>query len=241
LDKNYIGFHISADMMEIWYFRSLKINQKKSCMLTDLKENFTNIFEDALIEEINDVGTLKKVKEGEKLIEIGDYVRSMPLLISGAIKILREDDDGDELLLYFLERGDTCAMTLTCCLGQTKSEIRAIAELDTTLIMIPIQKMEEWTGKYKSWRNFVFQSYHERLTEMLETIDSIAFYNMDERLVKYLQNKQKVTNDFLINSTHQEIAYELHTSRVVVSRLLKKLESMGKIELYRNSIKIVSL
>tara|TARA_R110002020_G_scaffold25263_5_gene82384 strand:- start:5199 stop:5924 length:726 start_codon:yes stop_codon:yes gene_type:complete len=241
LDKNYIGFHISADMMEIWYFRSLKINQKKSCMLTDLKENFTNIFEDALIEEINDVGTLKKVKEGEKLIEIGDYVRSMPLLISGAIKILREDDDGDELLLYFLERGDTCAMTLTCCLGQTKSEIRAIAELDTTLIMIPIQKMEEWTGKYKSWRNFVFQSYHERLTEMLETIDSIAFYNMDERLVKYLQNKQKVTNDSLINSTHQEIAYELHTSRVVVSRLLKKLESMGKIELYRNSIKIVSL
>ncbi|HBC05189.1 MAG: Crp/Fnr family transcriptional regulator [Aequorivita sp.] len=210
-------------------------------MLTDLKENFTNIFEDALIEEINEVGTLKEVKEGEKLIEIGDYVRSMPLLISGAIKILREDDDGDELLLYFLERGDTCAMTLTCCLGQTKSEIRAIAELDTTLIMIPIQKMEEWTGKYKSWRNFVFQSYHERLTEMLETIDSIAFYNMDERLVKYLQNKKKVTKDSLINSTHQEIAYELHTSRVVVSRLLKKLESMGKIELYRNSIKIVSL
>ncbi|HNP68782.1 MAG TPA: Crp/Fnr family transcriptional regulator [Aequorivita sp.] len=210
-------------------------------MLTDLKENFTNIFEDALIEEINEVGTLKEVKEGEKLIEIGDYVRSMPLLISGAIKILREDDDGDELLLYFLERGDTCAMTLTCCLGQTKSEIRAIAELNTTLIMIPIQKMEEWTGKYKSWRNFVFQSYHERLTEMLETIDSIAFYNMDERLVKYLQNKKKVTKDSLINSTHQEIAYELHTSRVVVSRLLKKLESMGKIELYRNSIKIVSL
>ncbi|MBK5214315.1 MAG: Crp/Fnr family transcriptional regulator [Flavobacteriaceae bacterium] len=210
-------------------------------MLHNLKENFTHLFEEALIEEINQVGTLREIKEGEKLIEIGDYVRSMPLLISGAVKILREDDDGDELLLYFLERGDTCAMTLTCCLGQTRSEIRAIAELDTTLIMIPIQKMEEWTGKYRSWRNFVFQSYHARLIEMLETIDSIAFFNMDERLVKYLQNKQKVTNDSLINSTHQEIAYELHTSRVVVSRLLKKLESLGKIELYRNSIKIVSL
>ncbi len=210
-------------------------------MLHYLKENFTNIFEDELIEEINQVGTIKEVKEGEKLIEIGDYVRSMPLLISGVIKILREDDDGDELLLYFLERGDTCAMTLTCCLGQTKSEIRAIAEIDTTLIMIPIQKMEEWTCKYKSWRNFVFQSYHARLTEMFETIDSIAFLKMDERLVKYLQNKQKVTNDSLINSTHQEIAYELHTSRVVVSRLLKKLESLGKIELFRNSIKIISL
>lgn len=210
-------------------------------MLHNLKESFTNIFEDELIEEINQVGIFKEVKEGEKLIEIGDYVRSMPLLISGVIKILREDEDGDELLLYFLERGDTCAMTLTCCLGQTKSEIRAIAEIDTTLIMIPIQKMEEWTGKYKSWRNFVFQSYHARLTEMLATIDSIAFLKMDERLVKYLQNKQKVTNDSLINSTHQEIAYELHTSRVVVSRLLKKLESLGKIELYRNSIKIISL
>lgn len=210
-------------------------------LLDNLKENFTYIFEDALIEEIEAVGTLKEVKEGEKLIEIGDYVRSMPLLISGAVKILREDDDGDELLLYFLERGDTCAMTLTCCLGQKKSEIRAIAELDTTLIMVPIQKMEEWMGKYKSWRNFVLQSYHERLTEMLETIDSIAFLNMDERLVKYLQNKQKVTKEDVIISTHQEIAYELHTSRVVVSRLLKKLESLGKIELYRNSIKIVSL
>lgn len=225
----------------MWYFRSLKTNQKNCYMLDILKENFTHLFEDALIAEINEVGILKKVKEGEKLIEIGDYVRSMPLLVSGVVKILREDDNGDELLLYFLERGDTCAMTLTCCLGQKKSEIRAIAELDTTLIMIPIQKMEEWTGKYKSWRNFVFQSYHARLTEMLATIDSIAFFNMDERLVKYLQNKQKVTNDSVINSTHQEIAYELHTSRVVVSRLLKKLESLGKIELFRNSIKIVSL
>ncbi|WP_347374931.1 Crp/Fnr family transcriptional regulator [Aequorivita sp. Q41] len=210
-------------------------------MLNILKENFAHTFEDALIEEINQVGTLKVVNEGDKLIEIGDYLRSMPLLISGAIKILREDDDGDELLLYFLERGDTCAMTLTCCLGQTKSEIRAVAELDTTLIMIPIQKTEEWTGKYKTWRNFVFQSYHSRLTEMLETIDNIAFMNMDERLVKHLQSKQKITNHSLINSTHQEIAYELHTSRVVISRLLKKLESMGKIELYRNSIKIISL
>lgn len=210
-------------------------------MFNSLKDEFTYIFEDELIEEINQVGTLKEVKEGNKLIDIGDYVRSMPILISGAIKILREDDNGDELLLYFLELGDTCAMTLTCCMGQTKSEIRAIAELDTILIMIPIQKMEEWTGKYKSWRNFVFQSYHERLTEMLETIDSIAFLNMDERLVKYLQNKQKVTNDSVINSTHQEIAYELHTSRVVVSRLLKKLETLGKIELYRNRIKIISI
>lgn len=210
-------------------------------MLNNLKEHFSNLFEDALIEEINQVGTLKEAKEGDKLIEIGDYLRSMPLLVSGAIKILREDDDGDELLLYFLEPGDTCAMTLTCCLGQKKSEIRAIAELDTTLIMIPVQKMEEWMGKYRSWRNFVLSSYHTRLMEMLDTIDSIAFLNMDERLVKYLRDKQNIGKSEIIASTHQEIAYELHTSRVVVSRLLKKLESMGKIELNRNSIRIITL
>ncbi len=210
-------------------------------MLNNLKDNFSHLFEDELLDEIIQVGALKHVKEGEKLIEIGDYLRSMPLLVSGAIKILRENIDGDELLLYFLERGDTCAMSLTCCLGHSKSEIRAIAELDTTLIMIPVQKMEEWTGKYKSWRNFVLASYHTRLMEMLETIDSIAFMNMDERLVKYLRDKQKIGGEPVINSTHQEIAYELNTSRVVVSRLLKKLENLGQIKLNRNSINILAL
>lgn len=210
-------------------------------MLIDLKKNFSHLFEDELIEEINRIGSIKHVKEGERLIDIGEYLRSMPLLVSGAIKILREDNEGDELLLYFLERGDTCAMSMTCCIGHSKSEIRAIAELDTTLIMIPVQKMEEWTGKYKSWRNFVMTSYHTRLMEMLDTIDSIAFMNMDERLVKYLKDKQKIGGESIINSTHQEIAYELNTSRVVISRLLKKLETLGKIELNRNSIRLIAL
>ncbi|AOW20112.1 Crp/Fnr family transcriptional regulator [Urechidicola croceus] len=208
-------------------------------MIEEIKKNYGHLFEEELLQEINNVGVIKEVPEGFKLIEIGEYIKSMPLLLSGVIKILREDDNGDELLLYFLERGDTCAMTLSCCLGQTKSEIRAIAEVDTKLIMIPIQKMEEWTGKYKTWRNFVFESYHSRLMEMLETIDSIAFLKMDERLLKYLQDKVKVTGDDIIHNTHQEIAYDLHTSRVVISRLLKALENKGVIELHRNNIKVL--
>ena len=205
-------------------------------MIQELTQNYSHLFEAELINEINQVGTFKEVSEGDKLIEIGQYVRSMPLLVSGAIKILREDNDGDELLLYFLEKGDTCAMTLTCCLGQTKSEIRAIAETEAKLIMIPIEKMEEWSAKYKSWRNFVFESYHNRLNELLETIDSIAFLKMDERLLKYLNEKARISNDNVIHNTHQEIAYELHTSRVVISRLLKKLENLEKLELHRNHI-----
>ena len=204
-----------------------------------LIESYGYIFEEALIDEIVKVAKFKEFKADDYLIEIGDYIKSMALLLHGAIKILREDENGDELLLYFLERGDTCAMTLTCCMGQAKSRIRAIAETDGSLIMIPIEKMEDWLTKYKTWRNFVFDSYNVRLMEMLEAIDTLAFMNLDERLYKYLTDKAKVIGNTEIHNTHQEIAYEMHTSRVVISRLLKALEIEGKIKLHRNKIEIL--
>jgi CRP/FNR family transcriptional regulator len=210
-------------------------------MIQELKLSYGQTFEQALINEILQVGTYKEVPAGFKMMDIGSYVKGMPLLVSGAIKVLREDKDGNELLLYYLEKGETCSMTMTCCMGQTKSEIRAIAETDAKLIMIPIQKMELWTAKYKTWRNFVFESYHNRLNEMLHTLDSIAFDNMDERLLAYLKEKARVNEDKTIHSTHQEIAYDLHSSRVVISRLLKKLENLGRIELHRNYIEILHL
>lgn len=210
-------------------------------MLEELQQHYGYLFEDELIQEINSVGTYKDIPEGFKLIEIGDYIKAMPLLVSGAIKVLREDEDGDELILYFIEQGDTCAMTLSCCLGSSKSEIRAIAETDTKLIMVPVAKMEEWLGKYKSWQQFVLQSYHNRMSELLEAIDTIAFLKMDERLFKYLKDKAMVNHNDLIHVTHQQIARDLHTSRVVISRLLKTLEIDGKIELHRNNIKVIDL
>lgn len=210
-------------------------------MIQELKDSYGQQFEEALLSEIAQVGTFKEVQAGHKLMEIGEYIKGMPLLVSGAIKVMREDSDGDELLLYYLEQGDTCSMTMSCCMGQSKSEIRAVAETDARLIMIPIRKMEEWTAKYRSWRNFVFESYNNRLNEMLLTIDSIAFLNMDERLVQYLREKARINQDDTIHNTHQEIAYDLHSSRVVISRLLKKLEQLGKIELHRNYIKILDL
>lgn len=210
-------------------------------MIEDLKQSYGHLFEDDLLNEIMGVGVLKEVPEGSKMMDIGDYVKSMPLLISGAIKILRENIEGDELLLYYLEKGETCSMTMTCCLGQKQSEIRAIAETDAKLIMVPVQKMEEWTSKYKSWRNFVFESYHNRINELLATLDSIAFQQMDERLAQYLREKSRVNESDIIKNTHQEIAYDLNTSRVVISRLLKKMEQMGKIELGRNYLKILNL
>ncbi len=202
---------------------------------------FSNYFEQPLIDEILEEGKLMEVPAGETLMDIGQYIRSIPLLLSGAIKVLREDDQGDELLLYYLEQGETCSVTMACCMGHTKSEIRAITETDTKIVMVPVQKMEEWMAKYKGWRNYVFDSYQNRLNELLQTVDSIAFKNLDQRLIDYLKKKAEVTKDNRIRSTHQEIAYDLHTSRVVVSRLLKKLENMEKLVLHRNYIHIMDL
>ncbi len=205
-----------------------------------IKESYQAIFEDELINEIAEVAQIVSFKEGEVLIEIGKYIKTMPLLLEGAIKILREDFDAGELLLYFIEKGDTCAMTMACCVGDKKSEIRAVAENDGVIAMIPVAKMEEWMGKYKSWRSYVLESYNSRFNEMLNAIDSIAFMHMDERLLNYLFEIQKITGSLVINKTHQEIANELNSSRVVISRLLKALENEGRIKLNRNSIEILT-
>lgn len=206
-----------------------------------LNANFGYLLEDELITEIQKVGVLKSFKKNQTIIEIDDYIKSMPLLLNGAIKILREDQKGDELVLYYLEKGDTCAMTLSCCLGQTKSKIRAITETDVELIMVPKEKMGAWLGVYKSWQSFILQSYHNRMDELLEAVDTIAFLKMDERLFRYLKDKAMVTHNDVVFTTHQEISQDLHTSRVVISRLLKKLENEQKIQLFRNSIKVLEL
>lgn len=200
---------------------------------------FEEIFEKELIEEIKEVSQILEFKQDDVLIDFGQYMRGIPLLIKGAIKIMREDFDEGELLLYFLEKGDTCAMTMSCCMGNNKSEIRAIAENDGMVLMIPVQKMEEWLGKYKSWRAFVFNSYNNRFNELLSAIDSIAFKHMDERLEDYLLEKAKINNTNTITQTHKEIAYELNSSRVVISRLLKAMEKEGKLKLNRNNIEIL--
>jgi len=208
-------------------------------MNNQLTSYYSNIFETDLLSEINEIGSYFEFKTGNTIIDVGQTVKLMPLLIDGAIKVMRNDDQGDELLLYFLEIGDACAMTFSCCLGNKKSNIKAIAETDVVFIGIPVQKMDQWMTKYSSWRKFVLESYQTRMTELLETIDSIAFLKMDDRLLKYLKDKAMINGNTIIKNTHQQIAQDLHTSRVVISRLLKKMENQGLIKLYRNSLELL--
>ncbi|MGC6431132.1 MAG: Crp/Fnr family transcriptional regulator [Jejuia sp.] len=203
-----------------------------------LIEKFSSHFDATLLNEIDQIGKIATYKANDIIIDIGQTLQFIPLLLQGNIKILREDQHGNELLIYFLEAGETCTMSLTCCMGTTKSKIRAVAEKDSTLVMIPVQHMQKWFHQNESWRNFILESYQIRFDEMLEAIDNIAFMKMDERLLNYLISKSQLHDSRTINIKHQDIAEDLHTSRVVISRLLKQLENQNKIKLSRNKIEI---
>ncbi len=203
-----------------------------------LLQKFDYIFDDKLINTISEVGMLREFDKDDIIIDLDQELKYIPLLIEGNIKIIREDENGHDIVIYYLESGDTCAMSLTCCLQKSKSKIRAIADEDSRLIMIPVAKNNEWFNNNESWRNFILESYQVRFNEMLETIDSLAFLKLDERLLKYLTDKVKLTASTTLLNTHQEIAEDLNTSRVVISRLLKQLENEGKISLARNKIEV---
>lgn len=196
-------------------------------------------YEPELIEEIKNVGAIKQANVGETLIEIGQYIKFIPVILKGSIKILRENEEGDELFMYYISSGDTCSMSLTCCMQNRISGIRAVVEEDVEYLAIPINYIEDWIRKYASWRSFIFRSYQTRLDEMLSTIDSLAFKKMDERLWDYLIQKSINSGSKTILTTHQEIATDLHASREAVSRLLKRMEQDGVILLGRNKIEIL--
>lgn len=204
-----------------------------------LQRQYSYLFGPDLISEIQSIGELYSFQAGDEIIDYGQKLSKLPLLLTGAIRVLRENKEGQELLLYFLERGDTCAFTLNCCIGNKMSEIRAEAETDAQLIMVPIEKLDEWICKYPEWREFVMQSYYDRVNELLEVVDNIAFQQLDTRVFQFLKDKAMVSGDTEISVTHQEIAGHLNSSRVVISRILKKLENQGKLEISRNQIKLI--
>ena len=204
-----------------------------------LKGFFSFQFEEKLVDEIAQTGELRLLKEGEILMDINHHVNFVPFLLQGVFKVISEDKNGNEIAMYFLERGDTCASTFINFINAEKSKIRVIAEVDSEVVLVSLDHFDEWMSRYKSFRSYVIESYNIRIKEMIEAIDTMAFMKMDERLLKYLRDKAQVLRETNIHTTHQEIAYDLNTSRVVVSRLLKQLENDKKIALHRNRIEVI--
>lgn len=196
-------------------------------------------FEAGLRAAMQHEGTPLKVAAGEILLDIDAPLHHMPIVLSGVLKVLRVDAEGHELLLYYVSPGEGCAMTFTCCMQAVRSEVRVQAEEDTELLLIPLADMERWMTLYPSWKRFVMETIRSRFHELLHAIDQIAFERLDTRLVAYLKDKAKVTGSKLLNLSHEQIAQELATSRVVVSRLLKRLETDGKLLLYRQQIRLL--
>ena len=204
-----------------------------------LDHKFPAFYDSELKDEIAKVGFVKTLKAGAHLMDVGQYVKTIPLIVDGKLKIFREDEEGNELFLYYLYNGEACAISLVCTINDKISQVRAVAMEDTTIISVPIENMDKFMMTYRSWYQFVVRTYGQRLNEMLHTIDSIAFLKMDERLLEYLDKTAEVRGSQIINDTHQNIATELNTSREVISRLLKQMERKGLVKLSRNYIEVI--
>ena len=202
-------------------------------------DSLSNIFEPGLLKEIQQFGIIQHFNEGDLIMDYGKYIRMMPVILNGTIKVYRLDEEGHEILLYYLSSSESCSMAYSCCIEAKKSEVKAIAEDDVELIGIPHIKLDEWLCKYPSWKNYIMRGFNERFIELLKSIESIAFHKLDDRLVAYLKEKKRLSGSSVIKATHHLIADELATSRVVISRLLKQLENSKKIILYRNEIKLL--
>jgi CRP/FNR family transcriptional regulator len=209
-------------------------------MTEEITQQLYAVFEKELADEMLRDGELRTVSDGEIIMDYGKKIRFLPIILSGTLKVMKQDENGREILLYYLGTTESCAMAYACCMESKTSEIRVVAEEESELLAIPHQKLDEWLIKYPGWRSYIFSSFTMRFNELLKSLESVAFHKLDERLVSYLKNKSRVAGKSTLPLSHQQIAEELGTSRVVVSRLLKQLENEGKILLYRNEIKLLS-
>ena len=207
----------------------------------DLLRKSYPLFEDNLVTEIEEQGEFKTFPANEILMRKGQYIRSTMLVLNGLIKIYREDDDGNEFLMYYLKPGEACALSLVCAAKHEASPIMAKTVTETEVMMVPVDTMSEWMSKFKSWYQFVIETYRNRFDELLVTLDNVAFRSMDERLEFYLKRAKEAQETNLLSISHQVIAQELNTSREVISRLLKKMEQKGLVGLHRNAIELKNL
>jgi len=212
---------------------------EKDRIYSEMRKYFPQISDEKLREEIVRVARIVPFRRDEIIINYGSYVKMIPLVINGCIRVTRQFEDSRELFLYHLYPGETCAISVSCCLSLKPSPFFAIAEDDSEVIGIPVDYIDSWQSKYTIWNKFMISVYEDRFNELVLSLDDIAFKKLDERLLNYLRKKSEAINSLDIDITHQQIAEELNTARESISRLLKAMESKGYITLGRNTIKIL--
>lgn len=210
------------------------------CGMQDYRHLFTEL-EEPLRQELQEKGRIVSVETGQTLLQTGQNIRNTIIVLDGLVKLYREDDEGDEFFMYHLQPGDGCALSMICDRTQRVSAVTAKAVSDSTLLVVPVEYTENWMRQYRTWYYFVVGTYRRRYEELLETIDSIAFHNMDERLEFYLRRHRDTLKTNILPLTNTEIAQELNSSREVISRLMKKLSEAGKVRLLKNGIELLRL
>ena len=193
-----------------------------------------------LLEALKKQGATKIYPAETIMIDDNEYVKSIPIVLSGAVKVSRLDEDGNEILLYYIKPGESCVMSFLGALCNGASKIKAVVEEDAEILMLPVHKATDLIRENPQWLEFIFQLYNKRFEELLSVVNAIAFQNIDDRLWELIMTKVKLFKTKELNTTHQQLAYELGTAREVVSRLLKQLENEGKIGLSRNKIKVIA-
>ena len=200
-----------------------------------VKKNFP-FFESGLRSAISEAGSFKEFEANQELIREDQYIKTFPIVLTGMIKVCRTDDAGNELLLYYLRPGEVCTVSLICCMDRTRSRVKAVAEEETTAIVVPVELLDNWISTYQTWKEYVMRSMQMRFDELLNALDSIAFLKMDERLEKFFTDRFSSTGATIFEGSHQDVALAMNSSREVISRLLKQMEKKGLIKLSRGRI-----
>lgn len=207
---------------------------------TALQKIYSTVFEEELLKEIEEKCLTITAPAGQTLMNMGQPVSAVPIVLKGVAKVSRINDEGQEFLLYYVKEGEGCAIAFACGMMGQPSAIKSTVEEDITIMFVPLQKMEQWMTKYPSWKKFVMDTMVTEFIDVIKNIDNIAFKKMDDRLISYLKAKSRIIDSPLLNISHQQIADEMGTNRVVISRLLKKLENDKKLILFRNQIKLLN-
>lgn len=187
-------------------------------------------------EKLADFGFSKTFAEGETILNENAYIKAIPIVTTGSIRVMRTDEDGREILLYYIKTGESCIMSFLGGMHHDTSKVKAIAEEETEILFIPIDKVSLLIKEFPEWLDYIFRLYHKRFEELLEVVNAISFKKVDERLLNLIHKKVELTQSNTLQVTHEQLANELGTARVVVSRLLKQLEADGKVNLGRNKI-----